>query len=72
MLWDDVHDVRRHQCPYLLKFVDVDLVVNAEYRKDTIKMIFTKVRRRSVTSLLVVNLRLHTGTLNFTIKTNNR
>ena len=33
---------------------------------------FTKVRRRSVTSLLVVNPRLHTGTLNFTIKTNNR
>ena len=41
-------------------------------RKDTIKMVFTKVRRRSVTSLLVVNLRLHTGTLNFPIKKNNR
>ena len=40
--------------------------------KDTIKIVFTKVRGRSVTSLSVVNLRLHTGTLNFTIKTNNR
>ena len=41
-------------------------------RRRIYKMLFTKVRRRSVTSLVVVNLCLHTGTLNFTIKTNNR
>ena len=31
-------------------------------------MVFTNVRRRSVTSLLVINLRLHTGTLNLRLK----
>ena len=41
-------------------------------KRRRIVKVFTKVRRRSVKSLLVVNLRLHIGTIYFTIKTNNR
>ena len=37
-------------------------------RKDTIKMVFTKVRRRSVTSLLVVNLRFIQAHLTLRLK----
>ena len=53
--WNSIEQaLYRNMCPYLLKFVDLDLVVNVDV------------------SLLVVNLRPHTGTLNLTIKTNNR